>query len=160
MADAMTTARLLEEMRVARAEWEALLAEVGEARMEQPGAAGEWSVKDVIAHISWGEREMLDVVRQRALAGSDLWNQPQTERNAAVYRENRDRALTEVLAESQRTAADLLAAVASLTDDALNDARYFREMPADWLPWQVFAGNTYEHYRDHIESIHGWLARA
>ena len=35
-----------------RTQWEALVAQVGEERMTQPGFAGEWSLKDVIAHIA------------------------------------------------------------------------------------------------------------
>jgi hypothetical protein len=31
-------------------------------------------------------------------------------------------------------------------------------MPEDWEPWQVIAGNTYEHYQEHIPDIRDWLA--
>ncbi len=48
----MNKAEFLERQRRARAEWEALLAEVGPDRMTRPGTAGYWSVKDVIAHVA------------------------------------------------------------------------------------------------------------
>jgi hypothetical protein len=59
----MDKAAFLATLRAKHAEWEALLAEVGEARMVQPGVAGEWSVKDIVAHVTWGEREMAGMER-------------------------------------------------------------------------------------------------
>jgi len=122
--------------------------------------AGEWSVKDIIAHMTWCEREALGILQARALGGSDLWNLPQDERNAAVFVENRDRPLHEVLTEAQQVYAQLLEAVQTLSDEDLNDPNRFRDMPTDWLPWQIIAGNSYEHYRQHTPSIRAWLNQA
>ncbi len=63
--------QLLDMMRTARAQWEALLAEIPAAWMTEPGVEGEWSVKDIIAHIAWGERENLGVATTAALAHLD-----------------------------------------------------------------------------------------
>src|SRR5437660_2729156 len=89
----MDKATFIETLHAERAEWEALLAEVGEARMLQPGVAGGWSVKDIIAHVMWGEREMVGVMQARALVGSKLWDLPEDERNAIMVAEQRDRPL-------------------------------------------------------------------
>jgi uncharacterized damage-inducible protein DinB len=43
---------LLAELRAARDEWEALLAEIPLGRLAAPKAVGEWSVKDIIAHLT------------------------------------------------------------------------------------------------------------
>jgi len=59
----MNKSEWLGTLQTERAQWDALVAEVGQARMTQPGAAGEWSVKDVIAHVTWFEREMVGVLR-------------------------------------------------------------------------------------------------
>ncbi|HLV98980.1 MAG TPA: maleylpyruvate isomerase N-terminal domain-containing protein [Ktedonobacterales bacterium] len=156
----MNKALFLETLRSKRAEWETLLAEVGEARMMQPGPAGEWSLKDIIAHVTWGEREMVGVLQARALVGSDLWGVSQFERNAAVYAQNRDRPLPEVLAEAREVHAQLVAALEKVSDDDLNDARRFAQMPAAWMPWQVIAGNSYGHYDEHMPAIRAWLDQA
>ncbi len=156
----MKKALFLETLRTKRAEWEALLAEVGEARMTQPGFAGDWTLQDVIAHVTWGEREMVGVLQARALVGSDLWGVSQTERNAAVYAQNRDRALPEVLAEAVQVHAQLVEELEKLSDEDLNDARRFQQMPAQWLPWQVIASNSYGHYDEHSPSIRAWLEHA
>lgn len=156
----MNTTEFLAELHTGRAEWEDALARIPMERMAEPGVEGKWSVKDVVAHIAWHEREMLTMLRARDANGSDLWNLPLDERNAAIYAQNRDRTLGDVLAEGSDSYTELLAAVENLSDEDLNDPKRYRDMPADWVPWQVLAGNTYEHYRDHAASLRKWLDRA
>jgi hypothetical protein len=157
-AQTTTRAEFLDKFRSGWADWQALLAQAGEARIVQPGVQGEWSLKDIVAHITWGEREMVGVLRTHALAGSDLWNVSQQERNDAVYHENRERSLDDVLAESARVHAVLTALLEALGDDAdLNDAGRYAQMPPQWQPWQVFAGNTFDHYSEHAPDVRAWL---
>jgi hypothetical protein len=153
---AMSRAEFLDRLSSGWDEWQALLAEVGEARMTDPGV-GTWSVKDIIAHVTWGEREMVGVLRARALVGSDLWNASQDERNAAVYRENREQSLADVREEAARVHGELVALVEALDDADLNDASRYAQMPAEWVPWELFAGNAFDHYPDHIRDIRAWL---
>jgi hypothetical protein len=156
----MDKATFIETLHAGRAEWQVLLAEVGEARMLQPGAAGEWSVKDVIAHVMWGEREMVGVMRAHALIGSDLWDLSEDERNAIMVTEKRNRPLQEVLTEEQQVYAQFLEAVQALSDEDFTDPRRFREMPEQWLPWRILAGCSFAHYRQHTPSIRAWLSSA
>jgi len=142
-----------------RREWEALLSTINQQRMLQPGATGAWSVKDVIAHVLWCEREMVGVCQARALVGSRLWELTDDERNAIVVSNSREHTLQELLTEEREVYAHLLAEVQGLTDEDLNDARRFRDMPADWLPWQLLAGNSFAHYQDHLLPLSAWLAQ-
>ena len=146
-------------LKQSRAEWEALLAQVDEERMLQPGAAGKWSVKDVIAHVTWGEREMVPIMRTRELVGSELWELSDDERNEIVYQQNRDRPLQEILQEEQQAYADLFEAAQALSDEDLNDPHRFKQMPEEWVPWQIIAGCSFKHYQDHMPSIREWLAQ-
>lgn len=155
----MDKTTFLEQLRSTRAEWEALLDEVGEARMAEAGANGKWSVKDVVAHVLWGEREMVGVCQQRALVGSDLWEMTDDERNPIMVSWYREHSVQAVLAEEKQVYAQLLAEVQKLSEDDLNNPGNFREMPADWVPWQLIAGDTFKHYRDHMPTIREWLAR-
>lgn len=153
----MDKAIFLETLRTKRVEWEALLDEVGEERMTQPGVEGEWSIKDIIAHVAWSEREMVGVFATRALVGSDLWSLSTDERNAVVFEQNRHRSLQDVLAEEQQVYAQLLEGAQTLSDEDLNDPQRFKEMLPAWIPWQIFAGNSFKHYDEHIRSIRVWL---
>jgi hypothetical protein len=159
MTTQMTLAAFLDSLRSGRAEWEALLAQIGADRMTQPGVEGDWSIKDIVAHVTWHEREMLGVLRARALVGSDLWNLSTDERNAAIFEQNKDRALDDVLEESRQIFPQLLELAAGLSAEELNDPRGFSEMPEEWSPWELVASNSYTHYPDHIASIRAWLDR-
>jgi hypothetical protein len=152
----MTLATFLDSLRSGRAEWEALLAQISTDRMTQPGVEGDWSIKDIIAHVTWHEREIEGVLRARALVGSELWDLPLDQRNAAIFEQNRDRPLNDVLEESRQVFPQLLELAESLSDEDLNDPHHFQGMPEDWLPWGLVADNTFTHYPDHIASIRAW----
>jgi len=74
-----------------------------------------------------------------------------------VYQQNRDRPLHEIVREEQQAYADLLEAVQTLTDEDLNDPHRFKQMPQEWAPWQLFVGNSFKHYQDHMPSIRAWF---
>ena len=147
-------------LKQSRAEWEALLAQVDEERMLQPGAAGKWSVKDVIVHVTWSEREMVPIMSTRELVGSELWELSDDERNEIVYQQNRDRPLQEILQEEQQAYADLFEAAQTLSDDDLNDPHRFQQMPQEWVPWRLFAGNSFKHYQDHMPALRAWVTHS
>ena len=136
-----------------RARLDAALGHLSRERMAAPGAEGGWSVKDILAHITWSERELTGVLRQRAMVGSDLWNLSQDERNAAVYAENRDRTLDDVLAAWQGDFAALRAEIARLSDAELADPALIAEIPGGLALWQLLAGGTWLHYAEHLPAI-------
>jgi uncharacterized protein (TIGR03083 family) len=157
MGEVMSATAFVDRIRRARREWDALLAQVDEGRMAQAGACGEWSIKDVVAHITWHEREMIKLLETRTLAGSELWELPLDERNEAIFEENQRRALEEVREEARGVFDVLLRQAETLADEELHDASRFSGMPPDWQPWQVIAENTYEHYEDHSSQVRAWL---
>lgn len=155
----MDKATFLETLQVERADWEALLAELDAHQMTQPVVPGEWSVKDIIAHVTWHEREMVGVLRARALAGSDLWNLPLDDRNGVIYEQNRHRSLDDVRAEAETVFQQLVAGLHDISDEELINPLCFRDMPADWQPWKIIADNSFDHYRDHGAQIRAWRER-
>jgi len=86
----MEKTTLLKTLTESRVAWEALLAQIDEEQMHRPGEASTWSVKDVIAHVTWGESELAPVLRTNVLAGSDLWNLSDDERNEITYQQNKE----------------------------------------------------------------------
>ncbi len=147
----------LETLKTDRSQWEAWLAHVDDRQLMQPGVSGEMSMKDVVAHVTWYEREMVGVLKQRALVGSDLWDLSTDQRNAAIFEANRDRSPSDVREEAQQVFEQLVEALESLAGDELTDPAQFRDMPTDWIPWQVIASNSYEHYHQHIPDVRAWL---
>jgi len=58
----MDKATFMKMLQETRGQWEELLAQIDEEHMLQPGATGKWSVKDVIAHVMDGERELVQIM--------------------------------------------------------------------------------------------------
>ncbi len=155
--DKTTFMKMLQET---RGQWEELLAQIDEEHMLQPGATGKWSVKDVIAHVMDGERELVQIMHTHVVTGSELWNLSDDERNEIVYQQNRERPLQEIMSEEQQAYANLLAAAQTLSDDDLNDPHHFQRMPEEWVPWRIFAGNSFKHYQDHMPALRAWVTHS
>ena len=164
----MDKIKLLSMIRTERARWETLLAEVGEGQMTQAGVEGEWSVKDIIAHVTAYERWIVARL-QSALRGEALRLEIDQldldQRNARVFEENRNRPLHYVLAESQRVFQQLLKLVQALSDEDLTDPHrlepFLDPLWTDGLPvWKCIAADSYEHYHQHIPSIRAWLDKS
>ena len=153
----MDKATLIEALEDSWSELDAVLARVAASRIAEPGVSGEMSAQDIISHIAWFEREIAGVIEQRALVGSDLWRLQPDERNAAILKLNRPRQADDLRTEAAQVHRRVMEAVATLTDDDLNDPARFREMPGDWMPWQIIAGNSFEHYAHHAADVRRWL---
>jgi hypothetical protein len=156
MDDAPNKSQLIEKIRRSRTELDALLNGMDPSLKTRPGVAGDWSVKDILAHITWHEREMLNVIQEHALVSSELWDLPLDQRNAIIYSQNKGRALKDVQDESATVFKSLMQALPSLTEEDLHDPSRFPDMPPDWQPWDLFAQNTYEHYEDHLADLRAW----
>ena len=153
----MNILQFIEQVQTARAELDALIVRFSEMQFLQPGAAGEWRVKDILAHVAWHEKEMVGMLQARALVGSDLWNLPLNQRNGEIFTLNKDRSLDEVRSEYSQIFPQLVLELEKLVDQDLHDPRRFPGMPEDWEPWQVIASNTYEHYQDHLADLQAFL---
>ncbi|HEX5570743.1 MAG TPA: DinB family protein [Ktedonobacterales bacterium] len=149
----MRTEEVLQLMDRERAAFDAALSILSRERLVAPGAAGVWSAKDIVAHVTWAEREMIGVLQRRELAGSDLWRLSQDERNAAVYAENRGRPLNDVLDDARGVFQSLRAEIARLSDEQINDPQWIARLPAGLTPWQLLAGNTWKHYEEHLSDL-------
>jgi uncharacterized damage-inducible protein DinB len=149
----MKVSCLIEAIEAARESWDRALEQVPASSMETRMSAAGWSVKDVVAHVVWHELEMIELVESRALAGSDWWAIPTDERNAKIHAQSVDRPLDEVLEEAEDAYQRMMKALATLSDEDLNDPSRFQDMPEDWKPWRLLANNTYEHYLRHVGQV-------
>ncbi|HTP10273.1 MAG TPA: ClbS/DfsB family four-helix bundle protein [Anaerolineae bacterium] len=163
MNDHLTLVQLLEVMRTARSNWEALLAEAGEARLTEPGVEGDWSVKDIIAHITYYETWAADNVfafwRGEPRPVSEYKGLEMDERNARLYERIRSKSLAQAWQESQVSFQRSIEAVEGLRDDDLYDPKFTRVPDADWTVFDLIEGDTFEHYNDHTISVRAWLDR-
>lgn len=167
MPNPMRKAELLQAMQTARVDWETVLAEVGEARMTVAALHGDWSVKDTIGHVAYYERWLQGwleaAVRGQLVVASHRDLLDVDARNALIWQENKDRSLEEILRESKIVFERLFQLVKLLPEsDLMAPNAYDRSVVPFWgkslALWECIADNSYEHYREHTENIHRWLA--
>jgi hypothetical protein len=158
----------LELLDAERAAWEALLAEVGERPMERPGAAGDWTFKDVVAHLNgWRERTVakLEAAARGQEPSPPPWPTGLDEDsdedvdaiNRWLYERDRDRSAAEVVAESREQFGRMRAAVEQVSEaDLFQPGRYA------WLgdyPLSAVLDGSYGHlHEEHEPGIRRWLA--
>jgi len=160
MSESISKSELIDRFRSAHAEWDAPLARLTPEQMQQPRAVGEWSVKDIIAHLTWYEKEMVGVLRSHVFSGSKMWDIPLDERNKMICEENKDRPLAEVLDESHRTYQDFIQGLEALPEADLYNPNSFPGMPSDWQPLEIFSNNGYEYYDEHAQEVKVWLDKS
>src|ERR1700712_3504931 len=113
----MDKSELLSGVQEEYKQWQALLNQIGEARMDQPGVAADWSIKDIVAHLTgWRRRTVarLQAAQRGEGEPAPFWPaqlQTDDEINAWIYAANRGRSVREVLDESDRVFQQLLAAI-------------------------------------------------
>ena len=157
----------LNKFREDRLQWERLLMDVGETRMNTPGVSGVWTFKDVIAHLTgWRKRTVA-----RIRAGCDgmplgpmPWpaeldgdNEDHVEViNQFIYEANRDKPLQQVLDESRVVLDQLDDALLDLPQPAFDDPHCFT-----WLKGKPLGQlDLFEHlHEEHMPAIEAWLEK-
>ena len=102
----MKKSELLHGLQEEYQQWQALLDQIGPARMDQGGVTGHWSIKDIVAHLTGYHHRT--VARLQAAQRSEPdppppWPahlQTDDEINAWIYESNHGRSVREVLSES------------------------------------------------------------
>lgn len=138
--------------------WQELASAVdsfSEAEMEQAGVIKGWSVKDLLGHIAfWADKAAADL---QAVAGGkedevatpgsekavDEWNERERQSRAG-------RPLAEIREEWLESFQKAMDALAGFPAERL------QEKVKGATVLQRFAGDTYEHYREHFGDLSAW----
>lgn len=156
----MTKSRLLDLLRTRRAAWDAALAQVPAVRRTEPGVAGEWSVKDLINHLTYYERWYADRLHEQLQGEAYRPNELDMmgeARNDVVFARDRHKPLAEVQAASAQAFARLIAGVEAQSEAFLTEPQQFESAPGPVRIWQMLRGDVYDHYPQHIAMIQNWL---
>jgi hypothetical protein len=155
--DKMTRQELLDQIRSERGRLEKTLARLTHAKMLLPGVDGEWSVKDVLAHISTWERWMIRWTN-KLLEGEkpdtpDPWDIERM--NAETFERVKEIPLAKVLEEFRQSYWDSLTLAESLNETQLQTV-YPDTWPMGPL-WTGIAANMNWHYKEHRIDVQKWL---
>jgi hypothetical protein len=141
MQDLNRKSSLLSSMQTEHIQLEALLSTLSEEQILRPGATGSWSVKDVLAHLTWWEQtvisETLHGVELDPGLGEEPWSLERA--NTLMVEAKRNTPLPEILAAFHDSYQQILQMVENLSET---------ELARDEL-YSHLINNTWNHYAEH-----------
>lgn len=127
--------------------------------LSQPGVSGEWSVKDILAHIGRWEAELVAMLFQMQRGGKPTTAQfgkmTTEELNTKWHMESLERSLAQVQSDLRGVHRQILRRVEEFSDQDLDDEKRYPWLKGMSLGAYI-ASDTYEHELDHAEEIHEW----
>ena len=141
--------QLLNLMQTEHTKFENLLRALSEAHMLRAGIVGSWSVKDVLAHLTWWEQAMISEIVHDIELDPGLQGEPwSTERaNALMVEAKRSTPLSEILAAFHDSYRQILQMIESLDESNLASEELYTHL----------VNNTGNHYAEHRQDIEAGL---
>jgi hypothetical protein len=146
--------------------WEELLAGLSEEQIIAPDLPSDWSIKDVIAHL-WGWQQRTVARMEAALLdkepnypswpaalGPDL-EEDVDKTNAWIYETNREKPWPVVYGDWRAQFLNLLELAEQIPEKDLLDPGRYAWM--DGYPLSASHMGTYEHHKEHLETLQAWL---
>ncbi len=151
----MKTPQLLKRLDTAWTAFKESYAGLSESQMTESGVAGDWSVKDIIAHVSWWEEEALKHLPLILEGGRPPRYSVKyggiNAFNALMTEGKKNLSLSDVLREQDETHRRLIAYIESAPEEQImRETRFRRRIGLD----------AYSHYPIHAKSIREWRERS
>ena len=144
---------MLRKMIYKRKHWDFTIASIFAKQQENGLISQKWYLKDVIAHITWYEKELLDVLEKKSMAESEFWNMGIEERNDMIFDNTQNQTLNDLLIESKTTFDDLVGKIQTISDDDLNSDTYIKRKEGTRITHDFIGGITFWHYEDHEDAL-------
>jgi hypothetical protein len=151
----MTTEQVLKRLEAAWKDFEQSYAGLSDSQLLTPDVTGRWSVRDIIAHVTWWEEEALKhlpLIREGGrpprylvkYGGIDAFNALMTE-------QRKELPLAEVLRQHDAVHARLVEYVRNAPEDLFTrETRFRRRLRLD----------TFGHYPVHARAVRNWRGRS
>ena len=162
MSTSMSKTQLLSEIQNEQAAWEAMLSAIDEANMTEPGVAGEWSIKDIVVHLTgWRRRTVgrLQAALHHQPEPAPPWPphlQTDDEINAWLVASKRDRPLSAILQEDRAVFQQLVDTLSAFPETELMELLRLRWSEGEPLSGAVFFAHFHE---EHEPDIRAWLSK-
>ncbi len=153
MAERLPREEAVDQLRLQRERLLAAIAELSEDERTSQPVLGDWSLRDILAHILAWEEEA--VKRLKLIAKGEperiKWVPPRKvdEWNARARDKKRAMSLTEVLTALAKRRLEMSRLLKGLSEEAFGDGA--RTPLSVWLP-----NCTYKHEQEHSQQIEDW----
>lgn len=139
-----------------REAWLALIAEAGD-RIDEPGAAGEWTLRDVVNHITGYHRFLVvnlgGTARDFDAMPEEIGGDVQ-KRNEWMHEADRERSWDLVSDEAADVHRELVAQLEARSPEQI------KAPMVEWQPWPVWRwviDLTEGHRHEHLPDLRAWL---
>jgi uncharacterized protein (TIGR03083 family) len=133
-----------------------LLAPLDGWQLTTPGVEGEWSIKDMLIHLTASHKELAAILQAACQEVAHVAEDIEC-LNEQFISAARARPLRDVWAAFQTTYAQMKQSLEALNEQALQNPQQLAGLDGMTLQ-QVIACDTYSHYEEHALAIHLWLA--
>ena len=145
-----TTQGIIDKIQSGYAEIIRLYQSVPLTAVEKENLPNGWSVKDVIAHLAAWEWRCASVLRESHTTNAPLKAEPDVDAlNREIYEERKDWGWEEVEYDFRAAHRAMLEAIRGLPAERLNDS----------FVHDAIAGETWEHYAEHLPELRRWHKR-
>ena len=128
-------------------------------KLNEPGVVGDWSVKDIIFHLSMWEADLITLLWQLSQGEKPstayFTNPSIDEINAAWQEISKTRSLDQVMADFASVRKQTFRRVRLIPEEDLNDPKRYPWLEGSPL-WKWIAGDSFEHENEHATQIRDW----
>ncbi len=164
MTEQVNKTSILNELNASYSALEKTLASLDKTQYFIEGIIPGWSIKDILAHINSWHHRLLTLLEAAMHNEEPPLSGPANveamdKLNAQFYQENKSLPLDEVLAGFHTSYQHILDIVQAMPGEDLVNSYRFAWTQGEPL-WQAIAGDTYEHYQEHLIQIQEWLTKS
>ncbi len=157
----MDKTELLEALEDGRQEMIEMIEDLPDEALVEPGVVGEWSIKDILAHLTFWEGQIVTLLFQAksgmAKPTTVHFGKETTDQvNQRMYEASKQRSLEIIWQDWSGVRKQTIRRVSEFSDQDLNDAQRF-----PWLEgvplYQWILNDSAEHEDEHADQIRDWL---
>jgi hypothetical protein len=157
----MEKSELIEALEDGQNELVEMLEDLPDEMMLTRGVSGDWSIKDILAHLSYWEGQLVTLLFQ-ASRGMDkpstvhFGKETVDEINQRWYESSQERSLELIWQDWRSVRKQTIRRVGEFGEQDLNDPKRYAWLKDEPL-WQWIASQTIEHEDEHSDAIREWL---
>lgn len=163
----MTKQELLSHLEASREQFLNCIDDLSENELTEPGVVGEWSIKDLLAHLSRWEAELIQLLWQVKTnqRPSSLHFDPRLSDDAFMdevnldwFRQAQSRPLERVLEDFHAVRNQTILRIEQFTDKDLFDPHRFPLIKGRTLATYI-ENDSYGHEEEHLPDVQKWIAQ-
>jgi hypothetical protein len=159
----MDKAEILEALEDGQSELAEMLEDLPDELLLVPGVCGNWSIKDILAHLSYWEGQLVTLLFQTS-RGMDkpstahFGKESVDQINQRWFETSQERPLDLIWQDWRGVRKQTIRRVNEFSQQDLNDPKRYGWLKGEPL-WQWIARDSFEHEDEHSDAIREWLEK-